>query len=48
MGRMATQSPLNAASRIIQMLFDNTIGRIGGIRTGPPGLAKVMSAIGNI
>ena len=34
MGRMATQSPLNAASRIIRMLLDNTIGRTGGILAG--------------
>jgi len=45
---MATQSPVSAASRIIQMLFDSTIGRIGGMRTGPPGPVKVMSLTGRM
>jgi hypothetical protein len=30
------------------MLLDNTIGRIGGIRTGPSGPVKVMSDSGRM
>jgi hypothetical protein len=37
-----------AQVRTVQMLLDNTIGRIGGIRIGPSGPVKVISASGKM